>query len=210
MAAAVVSGAVALLLQEQTDLQPEGTRAVLQLTSSFMPEAGMIAAGAGSVNVLAAAELLKSGVLSQTTIAGEQTTDSGLFFVAKGHKTQVQQLISNNSNENRSAVRDGFFVRVGLIAWGGSDAIVWGDSQSIVWGGSQSSGSSLSGVAPSPSSGVAPSPIVWGGSQSIVWGGSQSIVWGGTLSRFVWGGSESIVWGGSESIVWGGSVEDIS
>ena len=96
MAAGVVSGAVALLLQEQPGLRPEGTKAVLQLTSSFMPESGMIAAGAGSINVLAAAELLKSGVLSQTTIAGEQTTDSGLLFVAKGHTTQVQQLIWGN------------------------------------------------------------------------------------------------------------------
>ena len=96
MAAGVVSGAVALLLQERPGLRPEGTTAVLQLTSSFMPEAGMVAAGAGSINVLAAAELLISGVLSQTTIAGERTTDSGLVFVAKGHETQVQQLVWSN------------------------------------------------------------------------------------------------------------------
>ncbi|PYR30122.1 MAG: hypothetical protein DMF92_09550, partial [Acidobacteria bacterium] len=44
MAAGVVSGAVALLLQERPGLRPEGTTAVLQFTSSFMPEAGLIAA----------------------------------------------------------------------------------------------------------------------------------------------------------------------
>ena len=117
MAAGVVSGAVALLLQERPGLRPEGTRAVLQLTSSFMPEAGMIGAGAGSINVLAAAELLNGGVLSQTTIAGERTTNSGLLFVLKGHKTQVQQLIWSNSIRGASSVRDGFVLRVGSIAW---------------------------------------------------------------------------------------------
>jgi serine protease AprX len=212
MAAGVVSGAVALLLQERPGLRPEGTRAVLQLTSSFMPEAGMIGAGAGSINVLAAAELLNDGVLSQTTIAGEWTTNSGLLFVAKGHKTQVQQLVWSNSIRGTSSVRGGFVLRVGSIAWdsttmrggitvqagsilwrvskmqrgatvGSADSIVWGGSDSIVWGGSDS--------------------IVWGGSDSIVWGGSDSIVWGGSDS-IVWGGS--ICWGGSDSIVWGGSI----
>src|SRR5204862_2693007 len=88
-----------------------------------------IAAGAGSINVRAAAELLSSGVLSQTTIAGERTTDSGLVFVAKGHNTQVQQLFLSNSvgsgagavrgvsARGASTVQDGFMLRVGSIKW---------------------------------------------------------------------------------------------
>ena len=155
MAAGVVSGAIALLLQERPGLRPEGTRAVLQLTSSFIPEAGMIAAGAGSINVLAAAELLTSGVLSQTTIAGERTTDSGLVFVAKGYKTQVQQLFGGNEvirdQTMISPRNDHTILPIGTkfywgttsywgttIYWGtaAADTIYWGTSanETIYWG----------------------------------------------------------------------------
>ena len=58
MAAAEVSGAVALLLERGARLSPAETRAVLQVTSTFVPEAGLMGAGAGSVNALAAAGLL--------------------------------------------------------------------------------------------------------------------------------------------------------
>ena len=75
MAAGVVSGAAALLLEEQPGLKPAGSEAALQLTSSFMPEAGLIAVGAGGMNVLAAAEFVETGVLNSTTISGEQITD---------------------------------------------------------------------------------------------------------------------------------------
>ena len=60
MAAGVVSGAVALLLEQRGKLSPRETKAVLQMTSSFMPEEGLVASGAGSLNVLAAAEFLRS------------------------------------------------------------------------------------------------------------------------------------------------------
>ena len=48
MAAAVVSGAAALLLEERPSLQPLTTKAALQLTSTFMPEAGLVQAGPGA------------------------------------------------------------------------------------------------------------------------------------------------------------------
>ena len=183
MAAGVVSGAVALLLQERPRLRPEGTTAVLQFTSSFMPEAGLIAAGAGSINVLAAAELLSSGVLSQTTIAGERTTDSGLVFVAKGHKTQVQQLFLSNpvvsgdgavrgvSARGASTVQDGFMLRVGSIKW---DSTTMGGmtvpAGSILW--------RVSSWQPGATVDDSDS-IIWGG--SIISGSLDSIVWGGSV-----------------------------
>ncbi len=62
MATGVVSGAVALLLEEKGRLSPRETKAVLQMTSSFMPEEGLMAGGAGSLNVLAAAEFVARSV----------------------------------------------------------------------------------------------------------------------------------------------------
>ena len=56
MAAGIVSGTVALLLQAKPSLTSRGTKAVLQLTSTFMPAAGLVGAGAGMVNVAAAVD----------------------------------------------------------------------------------------------------------------------------------------------------------
>ncbi|MEO8257375.1 MAG: S8 family serine peptidase [Acidobacteriota bacterium] len=68
MAAAVVSGAVALLLQDDPRLTPAGVKAVIQLTSSRVPAPETGAAGAGSLNVLAAASLV--GSVPGSTLAG--------------------------------------------------------------------------------------------------------------------------------------------
>ena len=60
MAAGVVSGAVALLLEERPTLSPADAKAALQLTSTYMASVGLVGAGAGSVNALAAAEAVAS------------------------------------------------------------------------------------------------------------------------------------------------------
>ena len=57
MATAVVSGAAALLLEANPSLTPADTKLVLQLTSSRVAGAGLIEAGAGSVNAAAAVVL---------------------------------------------------------------------------------------------------------------------------------------------------------
>jgi serine protease AprX len=205
MAAGVVSGAVALLLQERPGLQPEGTRAVLQLTSSFMPEAGMIAAGAGSINVLAAAELLNSGVLSQTTIAGERTTDSGLLFVTKGDKTQVQQLVwSNQINPCQTMISPRNDHTIDPEPKQHRESLRWGTTSywgtTIYWGT------------------AATETIYWGTatSETIYWGTAtpETIYWGtATPETIYWGTAtpETIYWGTAapETIYWGTSATAI-
>ena len=58
MAAAVTSGAVALLLDGKRRLTPNDAKVTLQVTSTLMPEAGLLASGAGSLNAFAAAEFV--------------------------------------------------------------------------------------------------------------------------------------------------------
>ena len=58
MSAAVVSGAAALVLGASPGLSPAEVKVVLQLTSSRVPNAGLIEAGTGSVNVAAAVNLV--------------------------------------------------------------------------------------------------------------------------------------------------------
>ncbi len=53
--AAVVSGAVALLLQQRPDLKPDQVKALLRSTASAMPLADAAGRGAGEINLVAAA-----------------------------------------------------------------------------------------------------------------------------------------------------------
>ena len=50
-AAAVVSGAAALLIDANPRLTPLGVRLALQASADFVPEAGLLGAGAGSLNL---------------------------------------------------------------------------------------------------------------------------------------------------------------
>jgi serine protease AprX len=86
MAAAVVSGVAALLLQNDPNLTPADVKAVLQLTSSFMRSSGAIASGAGSLNALAATGFVASGYaeLPATSIADEQIAASGFSALDAG------------------------------------------------------------------------------------------------------------------------------
>jgi len=211
MSAGVVSGAVALLLDQRPSLKPADAKAALQLTSTFMPAAGLVGAGAGEVNVLSASKFLESGQLNSTEISDELTTPSRIAYV----NTSQRELLNNQVTEKASSIVGGPSIswhRASVI-WGpgpSAQSIVWGastDAQSIVWGASTDALS-----------------IVWGAStdaQSIVWGAStdaQSIVWGASTDALsiVWGASTdalSIVWGASTdalSIVWGASADPAS
>src|SRR5262245_58770368 len=60
MAAGVVSGAAALLLDQDSRLKPLDLKGILQLASSFMPHEGRVGAGAGEVNLAEAAAIRTS------------------------------------------------------------------------------------------------------------------------------------------------------
>jgi serine protease AprX len=82
-ASAVVAGAAAVLLQANPKLTPAQLKFALQSTASAMPEAGLIAAGAGSLNVAAAVQAAVRGPSARhvtTTIAGEQIQSNSIAF----------------------------------------------------------------------------------------------------------------------------------
>src|SRR6202043_3591308 len=59
MAAAVATGTLALLFDERPELTPADAKVALQVTSTLMPEAGLLASGAGRINAFAAAEFVR-------------------------------------------------------------------------------------------------------------------------------------------------------
>ena len=81
MSAAVVSGAAALLLEASPKLRPAEVKLLLQLTSSRVEGAGLIEAGAGSLNIAAAVAVATSGSSTiESVIAGEPQPFSGIAF----------------------------------------------------------------------------------------------------------------------------------
>jgi serine protease AprX len=200
MAAAMVSGGAALLLQSTPSLTPRHVKVALQVTAEGMPEAGLVAAGTGSVNLYAARKVASGndgllGVLSSLLIGGQPVTGSGFAYLGPGARLDQTS---------------GGLVRVfGLIdarkpAWSGrlsyttSSQIVWGDVN--MW--------------------TADQQIVWGdqlfnpAGQQIVWGdqvynpSGQQIVWGDQVYN---PSGQQIVWGdrdtsGANQIVWGDSI----
>jgi serine protease AprX len=112
MATGMVSGAVALVLEANTGLSPAQVKMALQSSATFMPEVGLVGAGAGSLNAAAAIGVALNGPIQQTTaIDGETIESSGVMTVVRHAKKHVK------SRE---------------ILWG--DTIVWGSASTFVRG----------------------------------------------------------------------------
>jgi serine protease AprX len=201
MAAGVVSGVAALVLQANPTLTPNALKAVLEFSAidvqnlTLTGSADFLTQGAGEISggalalaqsidttAPAGANWLTSAVAPSTLINGESMP-------------WVQQMIwANHLARGTDLLARQRSAWASDTVWGNSfdsgDNIVWGNSldDNIVWG------NSLSG-----------DNIVWGNSldDNIVWGNSldDNIVWGNSLD-------DNIVWGNSldDNIVWGNSV----
>ena len=157
MAAGVVSGAVALVLGHRSTLSPRNTKVALQLTSSFNHSSGLLGAGAGSLNVIAAVEFLTrtSQTLPTTAIAGETVECGGVSVAVPVITSDI--LVWGSK----------------ILVWGNNDILVWGNNKILVWGsrdilvwGSRDIlvwGSDI---------------LVWGNSDFLVWDSSKILVWG--------------------------------
>jgi serine protease AprX len=154
MAAGVVSGTVALLLEQNAKLTPRSAKALLQMTSSFVSGAGLVSSGAGLVNALSAASLASSAkhFSANSHVAGESVRASGIRY--------WNAIVVNNS-----IVWDTSIVRDTRVK---HDSIVWDTrlNPSHWWE------LMVSNTADS---------IVWDTAESIVWDTADSIVWDTTL-----------------------------
>ena len=78
--AAVVSGAVALLLEHRPNLTPDQVKALLRTTASPMPKADAAGRGAGGINLVAA-----DNALAPSTVQGfTRSTGTGSLEAARG------------------------------------------------------------------------------------------------------------------------------
>jgi hypothetical protein len=234
MAAPVVAGTVALMVQANPALTPNMVKAILQYTSQQYSGYDALTQGAGFLNTRGAVQLAR---FYRTAQAGARLSMPRAWSkqILWGNHRITGGVIRPNANAFQSTTlwgattdADGDNIVWGTlsgddgdnIVWGtfdllGEDNIVWGtvldgDGDNIVWGTTGDGDN-----------------IVWGtedGGENIVWGTDcagadcENIVWGTSLEglddNIVWGTAEfaeNIVWGTSgdvDNIVWGTSSEE--
>lgn len=192
MAAPVVAGTVALMVQANPNLTPNMVKAILQYTAQVYPTHNWLTQGAGFLNTRGAVLLAQyfatghAGVPYPKMIGWSKHIFWGNFRVVGGVLTP------------------------GGTAWGGD--VTWGSKRTpaglnIVWG----ENCDTNGTCENDN-------IVWG--NNLVWGeqcdteGCDNIVWGNTdADNLVWGNSDgvdNIDWGNGETnnIVWGNNDGD--
>ncbi len=224
MAAPVVSGTVALMLQANPNLTPNAVKAILQYTAQQYPNYDALTQGAGFLNVVGAIRLARFYATAQPT---DKIPSQAMW---SKHIIWGNHLLSNGSPKiGANAFSIGTTWGVAQtdagdnIVWGtaaGGDNIVWGtatDGDNIVWGTASGDDNIVWGT---DCGGADCDNIVWGTSDAdnIVWGtaaAADNIVWGtaAVADNIVWGtaaAADNIVWGtgsADDNIVWGTAVD---
>ena len=152
--------------------------------------------------MLAAAEFVRDGDLSDTTIAGSATSISAAPVDHAWRPTRSierdacsrsqcglrcvirAQILAVRSTQDPSsgATADRHLGRQRLVIWGDSDTVIWGDSDTVIWGDSDT--------------------VIWGDSDTVIWGDSDSVIWGDS-DTVIWGDSNTVIWGDSDTVIWG-------
>ncbi len=183
MATAVVSGGAALLLNAYPSLTPAQLKVALQMGARYMPDGGLIAAGAGSVNFEQSMKIAKQGLIPSllNTVTSVLGLSSGAAFRDQG--TLIDGIY------NRSGLRLlGILDLSGLLGDGGE----WGVLNLLGLGNPL-------GYTPA-------NRLVWG--QVSDWSSSYFVVWGSTIQSPT---GEFVVWGSNDYtdpnfVVWGSSI----
>jgi serine protease AprX len=183
MATGVVSGGVALLLNAQPSLKPAQVKVVLQTGARFLPSAGLIAGGTGSVDFAQSQKIAKQGLITSllSTLTNLLGLSSGASFF--DHGTLISRIY------DRTGIR-----LLGLLDL----SVLLGDA------GSESGVLSLLGQQNS----LAYTPanyVVWGTAAN--WTSSYYVVWGTQMQD---PSGQYVVWGTSfddDYVVWGTNVD---
>jgi serine protease AprX len=229
MAAPVVSGTVALMLQVNPNLTPNLVKAILQYTAEFRSGYSPLEQGAGFLNSLGAVRLAKYYATGNGPVPSSQKWSKAIFW---GNHRLTGGIMKSSYNAWKSTTQWGALKSASgsKVIWGtddGNDNIIWGTSldprdivqgteftdDNIVWGtacdGADCGDNIIWGTSLDDGDN-----IIWGTSlddDNIVWGtddGSDNIIWGTSDDdNIIWGtdDSDNIVWGTSDgdNIVWG-------
>ena len=185
MAAAVVSGGVALLLNAQPTLSPAQVKIALQMGARYVSDAGLIGAGTGGVDFAASLRVANQGLIGSllTSITNLLGLSSGAAFRDAG--TLIDRVY------DRSGIR--LLRLLDLSA-------LFDAAESAEWGVLN-----LLGLT-NPLASKPANYLVWG--QVAGWTSSYYVVWGSTIQD---PSGQYVVWGSSDVtdgsyVVWGSSL----
>jgi serine protease AprX len=198
MSTAVVSGGIALLLNAEPSLSPAQVKVALQMGARYMPNEGLIGAGAGSVNFAQSLKVAQNGLVNNllTTVTSLLGVSSGAAFRDNG--TLIDRIY------DRTGIRLLRLLDLGAL---------FDDAANMEPGVLNLVGTS------NPLGGTAANYLVWGNVAG--WSSSYYLVWGNTIQSpsgqyLVWGNNEPtnsnyLVWGNQDTtnstyLVWGNSV----
>ena len=224
MAAPVVSGTVALMLQANPNLTPNLIKAILQYTAQSYPGYTPLRQGAGFLNTLGAVRLAKFYLNPRP---GDRMPTQSVWSrqILWGNHRLTGGVITPKANAWASNVVWGAAKTLGMtgdnVVWGtrySGDNVVWGTSSgdNVVWGTAYGDN-----VVWGTSAG---DNVVWGTSfkgDNVVWGtaaGGDNVVWGtdcggADCDDAVWGvasAGDNIIWGTAsegDNVVWGTSMD---
>ena len=183
MAAAVVSGGVALLLDAQPSMSPAQVKIVLQTGARFIPSAGLIGGGTGSVDFAQSLKIAKQGLLDAllSTVTNLLGLSSGASFIDAG--TLIDRVY------DRTGIRLLNLLDLGALL-GGAD-------------GAEAGVLTLLGQG-NPLGKTPANYLVWGSVAGYT--SSYYLVWGSAIQD---SDGEYLVWGSSSDedyLVWGSNV----
>jgi serine protease AprX len=207
MAAPVVSGTVALMLQANPKLTPNAVKAILQYTAQKYPDYDALTQGAGFLNTRGAIELARHFATPDLVPYPDSSDWShrliwGNRVIQGGRLASTSSAWSADVEWGATASPDGSDLVWGTIdettdAWSGipamADNIVWGSTCGgadcgVVWTVVGAGGAAVSSDGDT---------VVWGSS------GDDTVVWGSSSG-------DPVVWGssGGDTVVWGSSCND--
>ena len=188
MSTPVVTGGVALLLDSDPTLSPSQVKVALQMGARWMPTAGLVASGAGSVDFVESIKLARSGLVSSllNTLTNLLGLSGGATFRDTG------------------TLIDRVYDRSGIRLLGVLDAVLfWQQADNAEYGVLNLLGLT-NPIAQTPAN-----HVVWG--DVAGWTTTYHVVWGDSIDspsgqHVVWGDSENtdsthVVWGDSSGTV---------
>jgi serine protease AprX len=187
MAAGVVSGGIAMLLQGKSSLTPAQVKLLLQTGSSYLPHDGLVSSGAGSINLWSSRRASYNGLGDLLSglpiIGGLLSPPSGVVFWDEGS-------MSRRMYEGRGIRLLGLLDLLGALL--NPNALQW-DTLNLV--------GQNNAVAP-----LGSNYILWG--DVTRWTESEYILWGDTIQT---PDGNYILWGDTQMtegyyILWGDSV----
>jgi serine protease AprX len=219
MAAPVVTGTVALMLQANPGLTPNAVKAILQYTAQTYPGYDALTEGAGFLNALGAVELARF-FSDPSTLPYPSSAEWNGYILWGNHRISGGRLMPGVTAWALDAAWGSATTSSGEhVAWGticstsncdvggggvwvpwqtscadsSCQSVAWGggDSANVVWG-SQCGGSDCSGTTWAANDN---DTVVWGSSDfdTVVWGssGDDTVVWGSSCG---YGGCDSVIW----------------